>query len=89
MAKPNCRNWTTWCKDAIGNGIQVAREVTVVTAHIRRQEDSSGRESPATTRFGGDAMLLFHFMLLIAIGVLFLVVPGTCKEFHELWASLH
>ena len=34
-------------------------------------------------------MLLFHFMLLIAIGALFLVVLGTFKEFHELWASFH
>lgn len=34
-------------------------------------------------------MLLFHFMLLIAIGALFLVVLGAFREFHELWASFH
>ena len=34
-------------------------------------------------------MLLFHFMLLIAIGALFLMVLGAFKAFHELWASLH
>jgi hypothetical protein len=34
-------------------------------------------------------MLLFHFMLLVAIGALFLVVVGAVEEFHDLWASFH
>lgn len=34
-------------------------------------------------------MLLFHCMLLVAIGALFLIVLGAFKEFHELWASFH
>ena len=34
-------------------------------------------------------MVLFHFMLLVAIGALFLIVLGAFKEFHELWGSFH
>jgi hypothetical protein len=40
-------------------------------------------------RLGGDAMLLFHFMLLVAIGALFLIVLSAFKEFHDLWVSFH
>ena len=73
----------------IGNGNLKFAAVTAVTANIPDQEDIWAEVTCHHDRFGGDAMLLFHFMLLVAIGALFLIIFGACKEFHELWASFH
>lgn len=34
-------------------------------------------------------MLLFHFMILVAIAALFLVVLGAFREFRDLWETFH